>query len=589
VLPATAGQAKTAASPGAAAATIVKPVSGKEGTKVTIVYPSAVPDYPNALKAQIEDPGVHGYVIVRNAGIYVAWDGHKDSEYTVPAAAAGDAAKKNAYTLTIPPGVCGIVIKPEQATVSSVPAGRVQGNGTTVVGQNVTTYPRTSSPAKVLSISLIGASGKPAKFKLACDTYTLSVSVAASPALVQPLPGASTVTATLAVRGPAQVEVAAKLTKPSNVNVVTPLAFEDVMFDTTFGTLAPPAPAKVRTGTDGTASVSVSSAQPGRAAVRGVALGVGDGRTDVQFAQKVDQGQEKPAENRPLGNSLGDQCAAAVQQRHQGIVSGLSGAAPHEVAQALVDSDATNPSVAECARKTGGGGDDTVPAAAGPTGNPALDDTVAEANKSADKASQQATDNATFANGSTPDPKPNPNKKLLYGGLIAAGGLGTALAVGHGGGGGGGGTTTTGGGTTGGGTSGGGTGTGTTFKAQMLNTPPQFKGDASGDTTKKLGSSTNAFCAGSEAKYGETVSVTLDANGSGTITLDDTPNFQRVYNVTGVTGFGVTVKGSGTFSFFGAPIPGTLSVMFTSMTSLTMTETTTYGSCSNTYTGTMTR
>jgi hypothetical protein len=45
----------------------------------------------------------------------------------------------------------------------------------------------------------------------------------------------------------------------------------------------------------------------------------------------------------------------------------------------------------------------------------------------------------------------------------------------------------------------------------------------------------------------------------------------------------------GTFSFLGLPIPGQLSVTIGSTTQLTFRETTTYGTCSNTYGGQLTK
>jgi hypothetical protein len=558
---AAAGQANTA-SRGTPSSATVRPAAGREGTTVTMTYPSALPEYPKALKAVIEDPGVHGYVIVHNAGVYVAWDDKRDSKYTVPAVAAGDAAKKNAYRVTIPAGVCGIVIKPEQATVSSVPAGAIQGSGVTVMGQGVTTYPRQTSPSKVLSIALGAAHVKPVRFNLSCDTYTLSVTATADPPLVEPLPGSSTVTATLMVRGPAQVEVAARLTKPSRpVMLLTPLANEDVLFDTTFGEMAPASPAKVRTGTDGTASVVVSSGIPGTAAVRGVALGVGDARTLVRFAQPVEQEPAKP--------SATGQCAAEAEQRHQDVVGHMHGKTTAQIAQALVDSDASSPSVAQCARQKGGGAgaSDSIPAATGRSGDPALDAAVDGANSSVDKI----IDGVSYVRRTDPEkPKPNPNRKLLLIGA-AAGGAAVAIAAGKGGGGG--------SGTPGGGSSTGGTGGGAApFDPSTLN------GTFSGPV-RLQGSST---CQGSDSEFMEKVTLDLNKSGSGTMRLDDSPSFPRSYNVSGVSGLNVSVTSSGTFPFFGASIPGTITFVFPTANTINITETTTWP-CTNVYAGAVTK
>lgn len=290
-----------------AASVSIAPKSGKEGTTVTITYPKALPEYPKPRHAIFYDPGVHGYYIARGAGVYVAYDARSRLKYTVPAAAVIGAAKKNKYTATIPPGICGIIIKSTQATLTHVPAGAVQGSPT-VIGQSMTKYPLKSSPGKTLQVWLVGEKGKPAKFSLTCDKYTFSVKVKADPKRVL-VPGSSDVTATLTVKGPAQVVVGAKIKKPAKpLNLLAPLAFEEVMFDTNFGTLAPPAPAKVTTGTDGTAAVSVSSGDPGTATVRAVALGLGDGRATVKFykLEPPDRQQEttgnapaQSAENNP--------------------------------------------------------------------------------------------------------------------------------------------------------------------------------------------------------------------------------------------------------------------------------------------------
>ena len=94
-------------------------------------------------------------------------------------------------------------------------------------------------------------------------------------------------------------------------------------------------------------------------------------------------------------------------------------------------------------------------------------------------------------------------------------------------------------------------------------------------------------CAGSLNSYGESLTINVNASGAGTATVTDTPGFDRAYQVTIPSSLSFT--GGGTFPFFGAPIPGQLSVTISNLTQLTFQETTTYGSCSNTYGGQLTK
>ena len=94
-------------------------------------------------------------------------------------------------------------------------------------------------------------------------------------------------------------------------------------------------------------------------------------------------------------------------------------------------------------------------------------------------------------------------------------------------------------------------------------------------------------CAGSQSSYEETAVVSIDANGAGSITMMDTPGFNRQYNGT-LTASG-TFMSQGSFPFFGASIPGQLSWTFTDSSHATMSETTTYGTCSNPYTPSLTK
>ena len=96
-----------------------------------------------------------------------------------------------------------------------------------------------------------------------------------------------------------------------------------------------------------------------------------------------------------------------------------------------------------------------------------------------------------------------------------------------------------------------------------------------------------ANCAGSTPSYGETMVINVNASGAGTATMKDTANFDRPYSVTIPSSLSFSAQG--TFSFLGAPVPGQLSVTINSVTQLTFQETTGYGSCSNTYGGTLTK
>lgn len=570
------GTAKSTAksSPGVS----VTPRSGREGTTVTIKYPSAVKGFPQAEQVLIEDPGVHGYYFAHDAGIYITYDGRRDSKYTVPATAVAGSTAKNAYRFTIPEGVCGVILQSTQATVTKVPAGAIQGSPT-VVGQNVTKYPtKSSSGGKRLEVSIVGQKGKPATFSLTCDKYTVTVKVSGAPTDVTPLPGASTVSATVTAKGAVQAVVGAKVkTPPDTPNAIIPIGRITVMFTTDFGTMAPASPAKVVTGADGTGIVTISSGDPGTATAVAVAQGLGDGRATIEFTSPKKKKEPTPAFGRvSLGGSATGQCAAETQKRHRDIVAGLQGHPTHEIAQALVESDTKNPSVAECARKRGGGGggagDDTTPIMQNNgTGNPPLDDTTDAANKSADKTPTTPT---TTDTGKTP-PKDNPfpKKVVILGG--AGAGAAAAILVAKGGGGGGGATGTGSGGT--GGTGGGGGGG---FNPTTLNSPPDYKNSVT---------LWQPSCQGSDSAYGESATVNLSSNGAGTITLTDTPNFQRVYQVNGVTALNQMITANGTFSFLGASVPGTLSVTFTSTTSMTFSEKTNWGTCSNTYMGTLAR
>jgi hypothetical protein len=294
------GVAILAAQPATAASGVsVSPKSGPEGTTVTIIYPKALVAYPSQQQALIYDPGVHGWYIGHKAGIYVAYDPHVGSKYFVRATAV-PLGKKNAYKATIPPGVCGIIITSTQGAVSRVAAGAVQGSPL-AVGQRYTKYPLNSPTTikppsgKTVEISLNGESGTPAKFSLKCDKYTFSIKAKPKKKEVD-VPGPGFVITTLKVKGPAQVVVGAKLTKPTKPLLQAPVAFEDVRFEilNNFGALAPGPTPTVATDVNGEALVTVTAPQPGASIVRALAFGFGDARTTVTFKAKVAPPPDKP-------------------------------------------------------------------------------------------------------------------------------------------------------------------------------------------------------------------------------------------------------------------------------------------------------
>lgn len=110
-----------------------------------------------------------------------------------------------------------------------------------------------------------------------------------------------------------------------------------------------------------------------------------------------------------------------------------------------------------------------------------------------------------------------------------------------------------------------------------------WKGEAKQVPVPFAPSHPGASCPGSTQSYAETATINVSASGAGTFTLTDTPGFDRPYQVT--IPASLTFSGTGTFSFLGQPIPGQLSVTINDSTHLTFQETTTYGSCSNTYGG----
>lgn len=270
----------------------VSPDAGAEGTVVTLTYAKALAAYPQPLRAMIHDPGVHGWVVMHGAGDYVVFDPKKGLTYTASAKAAPPSSLRNAYTATIPGGICGIEIKPKQAAMTKIPVGFVQGTSSVLaIGQKIKRYGSTATkPTKRLLIWLAGQAGKPAVFGLKCDKFTLSVKAKAKPkkVLVPPV-GTSNVTATLKVKGPAQFLNGKPFPKGRpRPTITTPIAGIDVWFHSTCCTLAPN-PAIVRTNRAGKATATVSWGKKAVAVVQAVAPGLGDATAIVKFVPKQKQ------------------------------------------------------------------------------------------------------------------------------------------------------------------------------------------------------------------------------------------------------------------------------------------------------------
>jgi hypothetical protein len=92
-------------------------------------------------------------------------------------------------------------------------------------------------------------------------------------------------------------------------------------------------------------------------------------------------------------------------------------------------------------------------------------------------------------------------------------------------------------------------------------------------------------CAGSSVDYTEQIAVNFGSNGSGTVQMNDTPQFQRTYN--GMLAANGTFVSSGSFPFFDALIPTYLKVTFVNGSTITFVETSLWGTCANTYSGTL--
>ncbi len=244
------------------------PSSGPEGTEVTLTYPKAIPFYPQQATMVFYDAGEHGFYAVNNGtASYVAYDPTRGLSYSAQATAVANDQKHASYTAAVPQGICGLIIQSSQ---------------------------QPNPPAKVLQVSLNGPDGKaipgmkPAKFKLKCDKYTLSIKVKTSKDPVLPDgQDSATVSATLTVKGPAHF-INGKRVGPNDpkITIVSPLAFVMTHFDTNLGTLVPN-PSNVKTDIAGTATVTITSSDAGIAKVRAVAEGIGDASVNVHFPPKI--------------------------------------------------------------------------------------------------------------------------------------------------------------------------------------------------------------------------------------------------------------------------------------------------------------
>jgi hypothetical protein len=94
-----------------------------------------------------------------------------------------------------------------------------------------------------------------------------------------------------------------------------------------------------------------------------------------------------------------------------------------------------------------------------------------------------------------------------------------------------------------------------------------------------------------QAAYNETLMVSVNSNGTGTMTAIDTPGFNRQYAVTFQDEWlrgTATATSTGAFSYNGLSVTGAVSLKLTSPATIDYTETTTYP-CSATYHGVLTR
>ena len=253
------------------------------------------------------------------------------------------------------------------------------------------------------------------------------------------------------------------------------------------------------------------------------------------------------------------QCATEIQRRHAAVAASLAGHQTSEIAQAIADSDAKNPSLARCIgrRPQGGGSDTSSVMSNNPSGDPQLDGDENGANKSADKPAAIDTTKVTFTDIPVDPPKEPPKapptggfhkKAVILGGGAAIGT--TLILVDHGGGGS---PSPAGGSPGGGGTTGGG------------GTSPVVVTDFSG-TYKGVAHNLPAgtTCPSPTPSYDETATLVKQSANTYQATLADNPSFGRsfvlvldatnAYNATGTAPFNAAETYTGTLNIVnGAP------------------------------------
>lgn len=96
-------------------------------------------------------------------------------------------------------------------------------------------------------------------------------------------------------------------------------------------------------------------------------------------------------------------------------------------------------------------------------------------------------------------------------------------------------------------------------------------------------------CTGSTQKYLERIHIKTDRPGTGHLKTLERPDFERDYSIKIPPS--KTFTSEGTFSFYNLKVPGKIRVTIKKMrpTEILYRETTDYGTCKNTYAGTLTK